>query len=129
MTTRMRIATLVVVATLPLTLLGCAATGATTASPAAGGDRAFCEKWTDGKGGIKQYTGTDVGADKATLEADLRTMAEHAPAGVKGDIQVLVDANIAVLDGQPGAMEKLLGPEVSTAGQRVRSWINAHCPH
>ncbi|WP_412537708.1 hypothetical protein R8Z50_17745 [Longispora sp. K20-0274] len=126
------------VAVLPFALLGCAATptgirtaptasGPAPAPAAKGNPGGFCALFGDGML-LKKYV--DLPAeqiDQAQAKRDLRALADAAPAEIRPDLTIVINADLAVINGEKGAIDRFGSPEVSGAMERFSAWFEKHC--
>ncbi|GIG56295.1 hypothetical protein Lfu02_06670 [Longispora fulva] len=139
-----RLGTLAAVAVLPFALLGCtpsapaagsgqpAATGA--AAPAAAAPKGgvsvadFCSKFGDDMI-LNSFAGAgDYGdLDREKAKRELRALGDAAPAEIKKDLSFVIDADVALINGEPGSPQRMTSPDYQAAMDRFTTWWTKNC--
>ncbi|MGY0235281.1 hypothetical protein [Longispora urticae] len=138
-----RSGTLAAVAVLPFALLGCTPTtttsgpaanpaaspaGASRAAPAGGGASAFCARFGDGMVLNSFATAIATGhLDRAQAARDLRELGAAAPADIKPDLMFVIDADLALINGESDGPARMTSPEYEAALARFTAWWTSHC--
>ncbi|MEV6521928.1 hypothetical protein AB0M43_08320 [Longispora sp. NPDC051575] len=131
-----RFGTFAAVAVLPFALFGCTPTtttsgpnpaGAPQAAPG-GGTAAFCARFGDGMVLNSFATAIATGhLDRAQAAKDLRALGDAAPADIKPDLMFVIDADLALINGEQDGPARMTSPEYDAALGRFTAWWTSHC--